>query len=196
MTTDRVTIAFLLAWAAAMGVRGYWVKRSQSRVSLLQGPKDEVVLSFFYPVAVAVMPLVYAFTPWLRFAGYVLPVRARLAGVIIYAFGVWLLWCSHAHLGRHWSATVAVGQEQRLVTSGVYALVRHPMYAAHFLLGIGQALAIANWLLGPPNLVLFTAICLLRVGREESAMVSYFGDEYRAYMKRTGRLLPRLHKKG
>ncbi|HLE92793.1 MAG TPA: hypothetical protein VI753_16705, partial [Anaerolineales bacterium] len=50
----------------------------------------------------------------------------------------------------------------------------------------------ANWLVG----LTWTGMTILeitsRIGFEESLMLEYFGDQYRDYMKRTGRLLPRL----
>jgi protein-S-isoprenylcysteine O-methyltransferase Ste14 len=76
----------------------------------------------------------------------------------------------------------------------VYGRIRHPMYAAHFLLGIGQVLLLQNWLVGPANLLVFTPLYLIRVAREERLLLDRFGDEYRAYMERTGRLIPLRHK--
>jgi protein-S-isoprenylcysteine O-methyltransferase Ste14 len=66
------------------------------------------------------------------------------------------------------------------------------MYAAHWLWGIAQALLIPNWIAGLSSLVIFIFLYLLRVPREERVMIEHFGDEYREYMKQTGRVLPRL----
>ena len=81
---------------------------------------------------------------------------------------------------------------QSLITNGPYQSIRHPIYTA-FLLIMGSTLFIsANWLVG----LTWTGMTLLeitsRIGFEESLMLEYFGDQYREYMKRTGRLLPRL----
>ena len=49
----------------------------------------------------------------------------------------------------------------------------------------------ANWFMGLASLVVSTML-LIRLPKEEEKLIERFGDEYRAYMKRTGRLLPRI----
>ena len=77
------------------------------------------------------------------------------------------------------------------MTHGPYKLIRHPMYSAFFLMGIGILLVSSNWLVGG---VLVAAIAYMYFGRvhnEEKMMLDQFGDDYQAYMRRTGRLIPR-----
>jgi protein-S-isoprenylcysteine O-methyltransferase Ste14 len=104
----------------------------------------------------------------------------------------WLFWRSHADLGLNWSVSLEVRQGHQLVTHGIYRRIRHPMYTAIFLYGLAQGLLLPNWLAGWSSLVPFTIMYLLRVRREEQMMLQFFGDDYRSYMTRTGRLLPRL----
>jgi protein-S-isoprenylcysteine O-methyltransferase Ste14 len=106
--------------------------------------------------------------------------------------GIWLLWRSHVDLGRHWSPTLEVRDGHTLVTGGVFSRIRHPMYAAHWVWALGQILLLQNWIVGPSMLALFLPMYFYRVGREERMMLDHFGDEYRGYMKRTGRIVPRL----
>lgn len=49
-----------------------------------------------------------------------------------------------------------------------------------------------NWVAGFAGLASFIPIYVLRVPEEERMMIDHFGDEYRAYMKRTGRVVPPL----
>jgi protein-S-isoprenylcysteine O-methyltransferase Ste14 len=65
------------------------------------------------------------------------------------------------------------------------------MYTALFAAFAGLALISASWLIG---FLVAAAILVLyaRIGKEEAMMIEQFGDEYRTYMQRTGRLLPRL----
>jgi len=85
-----------------------------------------------------------------------------------------------------------IRSEHTLVTSGVYRHIRHPMYAAHLLWAIAQALLLSNWLAGWALLVTFVPLYLVRAPREEHMMLEHFGEEYREYMSRTGGLIPRL----
>ena len=66
------------------------------------------------------------------------------------------------------------------------------MYASEWLWGVAQALLLQNWVAGWAGLSLFTPLYVLRVPGEERMMLDRFGEEYRAYMDRTGRVVPRL----
>ncbi len=138
---------------------------------------------------------VYALTSRFDRAGYRLPpaVRGPAGGVgaAILALAVWLFWRSHADLGRNWSPSLQLREGHGLVTGGVYRSVRHPMYASMWLWGVAQALLLQNWIAGWASLALFLPLYLLRVPREERIMLDEFGGEYRAYMNRTDRIIPR-----
>lgn len=84
----------------------------------------------------------------------------------------------------------------QLVTAGIYERIRHPMYAATFLLGIAHLLFVPNWIVGPAYLVTFGILYVFRVAREERMMLDRFGLEYEAYMRRSGRLIPLLRQPG
>ncbi|HZP19646.1 MAG TPA: protein-S-isoprenylcysteine O-methyltransferase [Bauldia sp.] len=100
---------------------------------------------------------------------------------------------THAQLGRNWSVSLDTRRDHRLIDSGVYALVRHPMYSAFWLLAIAQAWLIPNWVAGFAGLIGFGTLFFLRVGREEQMMVDTFGEAYLAYMRRTKRVVPWLY---
>jgi protein-S-isoprenylcysteine O-methyltransferase Ste14 len=85
-----------------------------------------------------------------------------------------------------------IRQGHVLVTGGVYRFVRHPMYASIWLFAIAQGLLLGNWLAGWSGVVTFAPLYIIRTPREERMMRDFFGDEYGVYMRRTGRLLPRL----
>ncbi len=68
------------------------------------------------------------------------------------------------------------------------------MYTTLFLICLAYFLISANWFIGIGWLVWITGTVASMVGDEELTLVEKFGDEYRAYMQRTGRFLPRLVK--
>jgi len=138
------------------------------------------------------LPLLFLFTPLLNFASYELPKFVPPLGAVVMLLAILLFWRSHADLGLNWSATLEVRKDHQLVTKGVYRRIRHPMYASIFLFSAAQAMLLQNWLAGLSALVPFTLLYLIRTPREEQMMLSIFGDEYRTYMQRTGRLIPRL----
>lgn len=138
-----------------------------------------------------VLPLLYLFTPWLDFANYALPGWSGWVGTVVFAGAIFMLWRSHADLGRNWSATLKIAGRHSLVTTGVYRRIRHPMYTAHLLWAIAQGLLLSNWLAGWAFLVLSVPLYVMRIPREEQMMLEHFGEEYREYKSRTGRLIPR-----
>ena len=142
------------------------------------------------------IPAVYELTSRFDRSNYRLLPEARGviggAGAAILALAVWLFWRSHADLGRNWSPSLELREGHELVTEGVYRSIRHPMYASMWLWGVAQALLLQNWIAGWASLVMFMPLYLLRVPREERMMLDEFGEEYRAYMNRTGRVIPRL----
>jgi protein-S-isoprenylcysteine O-methyltransferase Ste14 len=106
---------------------------------------------------------------------------------------MWLFWRAHADLGTNWSPTLEIRHSHTLVTHGVYRWVRHPLYAAIWLWGLAQLALLPNWIAGPALLVGFTPMYLTRVPREEALLCEQFGEAYRTYMNRTGRIIPKIH---
>jgi protein-S-isoprenylcysteine O-methyltransferase Ste14 len=138
------------------------------------------------------IPLIWIVSPAFSFAEYPLRTGPLFAGVMCFVIGLWLFYRSHADLGANWSITLEVREQHRLITTGVYRRIRHPMYSALVLYSVGQALVVPNWVAGPSNLIAFAVLLALRVRAEEEMMVQQFGDEYAAYTARTKRLVPRV----
>ncbi len=136
--------------------------------------------------------LMYVIAPQrMRWATLPLPTWSRWVGV---ALGIisnpLLLWTHHA-LGKNWSGPLEIKDQHTLVTSGPYRWVRHPMYTTFFVIGLASLLVSANGVIGGSWLGQ-AIVAALRVGDEEALMIEEFGDQYRAYMRRTGRFLPRI----
>jgi len=138
-----------------------------------------------------IIPVIYIFSPWLDFADYTLPLWASWLGVLLLGLMLWLLWKAHSDLGQSWTATVEITERHALVTGGVYSAIRHPIYSALWLWGLAQALLLPNWIAGLAALLLFIPLYFTRVPREEQLLLDHYGEEYRAYTDRTGRVIPR-----
>ena len=171
-------------------------QRRQNRIVVDRVSWLERLLVGLVAVGLFCIPVVYAFTPWLNRANYRLSPRATSdaggVGAAFLGIAVWLFWRSHTDLGREWSPSLQIREGHTLITSGVYKSIRHPMYASIWLWGIAQALLLQNWVAGWAGLVLFLPMYVLRVPREEQMMLEQFGEAYRAYINRTGRVIPRL----
>jgi protein-S-isoprenylcysteine O-methyltransferase Ste14 len=110
--------------------------------------------------------------------------------------GGWLGVTSFGTLGGALTPTPVPIAGAGLRTQGPYAWVRHPMYSALFLMGLGWLLLTANWFIGAPLMIGMIVVVFMRVENEEGVLIDLFGDEYREYMQRTGRFLPLLFAKG
>lgn len=107
-----------------------------------------------------------------------------LAGL---AFAAW----ARVHLGRNWSASVAIKEDHHLIRSGPYGIVRHPIYTGILVALLGTAIAV-----GRINLIiaffLFSLSFWIKSRFEETFMVQTFGDEYIRYRKEVPALVPFL----
>jgi protein-S-isoprenylcysteine O-methyltransferase Ste14 len=92
-------------------------------------------------------------------------------------------------LARGWKAENSGG---RLVTSGLYAIIRHPLYVASFLIGLGLCLILGDPIVLAVYLVLFLLTHGLVIRGEEEWMAGHWGEEYRRYASRVPRFVPRL----
>jgi len=187
-------IVFLVGFVAGSVVRNAYMARCKG-VKLEKQCSN--VLDFILVSTAGVgmiVPLLYLFTPWLDFAKYNLPGWSGWVGIVAFAGAIFMLWRSHADLGRNWSAKLRITGQHSLVTNGVYRYIRHPMYTSHTLWAIAQGLLLSNWLAGWAFLVLSLPLYIVRIPKEERMMLEHFGEEYRQYMSRTGRLVPRVWK--
>jgi protein-S-isoprenylcysteine O-methyltransferase Ste14 len=154
--------------------------------------RDTMLMALSFAGLFAI-PFTYVVTGQPKLASYPLhPLQAWL-GVAVLLGAMALFWRTHRDLGRAWSVTLEIREQHRLVTHGIYARLRHPMYAAFWLWAVSQALLLPNWIAGLSGLAGFGTLFFCRVGREERMMLARFGEEYRAYMGRTKRIVPGIY---
>ncbi len=153
----------------------------------------ELLLLGISSLGLGVLPAIYVFTPALRSADYPMQAWQPLLGGIVFGLALYMFRQTHRALDRYWSVTLEIKQQHVLMTDGVYGLVRHPMYAAFWLWALAQAVLLPNAVAGPAGLIGFGILYFLRVNKEEQLMLETFGEEYKAYMQRTWRIIPRVY---
>ena len=127
-------------------------------------------------------PLVWSFLP--------LPNGVRWIGAGVVLVLLPFVVSAQRALGRNVSPTVTTHEDHQLVTSGPYRWVRNPLYVAGALLFTALGLVSASWFLVAAAAVAL-ALVWLRLPKEEAELEARFGQEYRDYVRRTGRFLPR-----
>lgn len=180
-------VALWLCWI------GYWALASLAVKATARREPMHSRLVHLLPIGVAVLLL---WTPvarvgWLRLR-FVEAMRWPLwAGTVFVAAGlVFAVW-ARVHLGGNWSGIVTLKRGHELVTSGPYAIVRHPIYSGLLLAFAGSALACGEWR-GVLALLLVAAALWRKLRLEERWMGEQFGADYARYRGRVAALVPFL----
>ena len=188
-----------LAWA--LGVVAWFLIRlpfqmKARRTKVADGRRRnarETLLLAISTLGLGVVPALYVVSGAPKALSYAPSVGQIGLGCLVFLGALLLFWRTHQALGRQWSVSLEIRAEHKLVTSGVYTYVRHPMYSAFFLWALAQALLLPNLLAGLSGLVGFGILFFFRVGEEEAMMRETFGAEYDAYCARTKRVVPFLY---
>jgi protein-S-isoprenylcysteine O-methyltransferase Ste14 len=202
MTTETVyRIAFFILFMLLLAMRIYFmirVRRSGGRIMpdegaiQREGGRGIFVLRVLFFLALLTFLVMYVLgVKWIDAFRFHLPAWLRWVGFVLGILSVAFMTWTQVTLDTRWSAQLQLTKDHYLVTTGPYTRVRHPLYS--FVFGWGRSLALltANWI--------FVAVCVLsifgllwRIPKEEQMMLEAFGDEYKAYMQRTGRFFPKL----
>ena len=171
-------IVFIVYWSAAAKTAAP-TKSSESvesrrvHVRLMNG----AYLLLFLPVV------------WLR--GRYLPDAPVLVpvGLLVQAASGGLAVWARRHLGRNWSGAITVAVDHRLVRSGPYRVVRHPIYSAMLGMFAGTAIVSGEWH-ALAAVVLIAIAYARKIRLEEASLRSAFGAEYDEYRRASWALVP------
>ena len=201
LTFDLVMrIIFLLSWIIFGGIRIYyghespWAKQSRSerfesiREDGLAGGIFLLVLfySFFFVTFLYLIDF-----PLISWSYFPLLPEIRVLGVILGILSFPYIYWANKTLGNAFSATIQTQEASMLVTKGPYARIRHPIYSSHTLFNFGMVLVSANLLI-LAYLLVGMPFTYKRMFKEEENLIQNFGEEYEEYMKRTGRIFPKI----
>ena len=193
-----LALAGKIAWFAV--VAGWYILRYPFRrrarhvaVSVDQMKLPDRIRLTVSLAGVGIIPLIYVLTGAPDFASYQPSPWLFGLGLLTGAGALVLFRLTHKALGRMWSVSLQLKEEHKLVTSGIYSRLRHPMYTAFWMTALAQALLLPNWVAGLSGLVGFGFLFFSRIGPEERMMEQAFGEQYRAYVARTRRIIPFIY---
>ena len=129
--------------------------------------------------------------PWAPWSFVRLPAWLRWTGAGLCIAAVALIAAAHRALDGSFSPTIRLRRHHRLVTTGPYRFVRHPMYSAYLLLFLGAFLLSANWVIGTGGVGVILTLMTLRLAGEERRLAGRFGAAWLSYRETTGTFLPR-----
>jgi protein-S-isoprenylcysteine O-methyltransferase Ste14 len=137
-------------------------------------------------------PLVYLVNPnWMAWSKLGLPDSVRWLGIGLGVLCVVLIYWLFSSIRSGITPTSATRTDHKLVTSGPYRWVRHPLYTVGSSLFISFGIMADSWFIATLGILAFIAMAV-RTPKEEANLIEKFGDEYREYMNRTGRFLPKI----
>lgn len=120
-----------------------------------------------------------------------LRICALIIGSILVIAGVMLRYVAKKQLRNNFSQSVQIINNHRLITNGLYSIVRHPAYIGTFLIVLGAVFMYGNVFM----LILILLILPLgikRINYEESLLIKQFGEEYKEYQKHVNRFIPKI----
>ena len=182
-TFEVIWIGWLLSWVAA----SFWSGRTAKRATTWE--------TWAYRVAIFAGALLIA--PWTATAlGEKRLWEVGKAGTYallgVMLAGLLLTWLARIHLGRLWSSAITRKEEHRIVDTGPYAFVRHPIYAGIITALIATAIIEATFV-ALVGAVLITLGLWLKARAEERFLMEELGpDAYSSYCRRVPMLIPFL----
>jgi protein-S-isoprenylcysteine O-methyltransferase Ste14 len=174
-------LGFALSWIAAMA----WSSKAEKRVGLSRELAYRAVLIvggviFFIPAHGYEGPLRLWYLPW----------NTVWPTVGLIAVGFAFAWWARIWLGALWSGQVTMKADHRVVDTGPYRIVRHPIYTG-ILLAVYATAALKGTVLGVAGAVLITLGIWMKARLEEGFLRNELGaDAYDAYRRRVPMLLP------
>jgi protein-S-isoprenylcysteine O-methyltransferase Ste14 len=173
------------AWAA------YWMLSSSSASApkRVQSPAARLLHRAELVAAFALLALPRLRVGWL--ARQIVPWSEGLfvSGAALLLLGIGFAIWARVHLGQYWSGHVTLKPGHRLIRSGPYALVRHPIYTGILMAVIGTAVALDDYA-GVLAILIVAETFVRKLRIEERWLTEEFGDEYQAYRREVKALVP------
>jgi len=190
---------FLAYTALTIMLYGIWrgTRRPSGRTSGHAAGWLRSAVFYFFSTAAFLIFSVYFWKP----IPLNLPLGVRggllIAGSLIYFPGIAFVLWGRLVLGKMYFVSTSFGAQlyanHQLVTSGPFAIVRHPMYIGLIAAAVGSLLLYQTWT--SLAYAVFAPFVLLRARREERALVAEFGEAWQEYCERVPAFLPQLLKR-
>jgi len=183
-------------FVAALSVSAYHRHRaeqaSEEKISWREEGLPTIIALRASGLALLLSVVAYLLNPrWMKWSSLSLPTWLRWSGAGLGAATLPLSYWVFRSLGKNITPTVETRKNHELVTGGPYRWVRHPLYSVGTSFFVSLSVLAANWFMGLASLSALVML-LVRLPKEEAKLIERFGNEYREYMRCTGRLFPRL----
>lgn len=124
---------------------------------------------------------------------YWLNLTLMVIGIILVIMGAVFNLYGRICLSNNWSNQIRIWKKQKLITTGAFSIVRHPLYASLIWLLFGVSLVYRNWLSFLFFSLIFIPMMFVRAKQEEKILSKTFRN-YASYKKNVGLFFPKLTK--
>ena len=193
-TIFRILAAIVLFSGAGISIysRIKADRKSGEKLSRSADGTPMMVVIRIFGLVLWLSPLVYLINPaWMTWSKLGLPEWTRWFGVGIGLLCVGGIYWLFNSIGTGITPVSATRKEHKLSTHGIYRWIRHPLYTIGSSFYISFGLISDNWFIIFMGVLTFIVMAI-RTPKEEANLIAKFGDEYREYMKRTGKFLPKF----
>jgi protein-S-isoprenylcysteine O-methyltransferase Ste14 len=192
-------LMFAAILLAAFSMSGFFRRRARQTGAIPRSREGgwSLLVRLLFAIPFYLGMVAYVVNPrWMDWSALPLSASIRWVGVALGLAMLPLLYWVLRSIGRNISETVLTKTDHQLVTHGPYRWVRHPLYTAATAAFLALGLIAANAFILVMGVVIFAAIALLVVPREEAELAGKFGAAYAGYKQRTGALVPRMSARG
>jgi protein-S-isoprenylcysteine O-methyltransferase Ste14 len=141
--------------------------------------------------------LILAFSEGHHIIASYMPIWASLEvslfGILIEGLGGALTLMGRNQLSRFGSGFLQIEGEHKLIKSGIYRIIRHPIYAGGLISIIGLYLSFHSIVVTLMVSGIYFIVFRQRLLFEEEMLLQEFGEEYKRYMRKTWRLIPYIY---
>ena len=196
MTQDLISkFFFALLFFLLLVVRNIFsIKHRKGMINIKntqEGKTNFIIRRFILGPVLGIFMIFYFINPpWMNFFLIPFPQFVIWIGAFLGLCGILFLIWVHIYLGKEWSADLKFNTDHKLIETGPYSKIRHPMYTALFVIYLAFGIISLNYIL-LAVFILIIISSILRVPDEEKMMIEKFGERYKIYMQNTGRFLPR-----
>jgi len=190
VSTGVLFALYVLIWGAGFIRSGI---KWDNIYTFSEGLLDAILLRLFLFFGIGSLTIYILEPRLMQWSEFTCPLYIRIIGIPLGAISLVLLFLEIKTLGENFSPTLKISISHRLITTGIYRWVRHPMYMTLILIWVAFVLLSANWFIAIWGFLAYALIIVWRLPKEEKMLIDYFGDDYLEYMERTGKLFPQIN---
>lgn len=157
---------------------------------------DIVLLNSFILIEVVVIFFFVFFPQYFLWAKAPFSITLRIIGFSLCSIALVLFHWIHKHLGVYFFNSLKLKKNHKLIVSGPYKYVRHPLYSTYYIFNTGIFLISSNYFIGILWLVCLTILVTYRFRKEEEMLQLKFGEEYLKYHQITPAFIPYFRTNG